>query len=211
RSHLDGRASGRICVAPWSVTRHCFPRSERGKRGACPPLPAPRLGFLLPPSHLSFLQAVWIAFDTIRVQKLKSFFTVLGVTIGVTFLIAVVSIVGGMGRYMKDDLVGKIIAVNAFNLRRNPDIQLGDVTEEEVREWRRRPRILASDVPAVAANLAPDVLWAVESSDNLDVESAYSRPRRVQCSTVSEQWFAIKKMGVTKGRLISTQEYTLGT
>ena len=66
---------------------------------------------------MSFFQAVRLAFDTIRVQKLKSFFTVIGVTIGVTFLIAVVSIVGGMGRYMKDDLVGKLIAVNAFNLR----------------------------------------------------------------------------------------------
>src|SRR3954471_19573524 len=77
---------------------------------------------------LLFLQAVRIAWDTIRVQKLKSFFTVIGVTIGVTFLIAVVSIVSGMGRYMKDDLVGKLIAVNSFNLRKQPDIQLGDVT-----------------------------------------------------------------------------------
>src|SRR6201991_4843074 len=78
---------------------------------------------------MHFLQAVRLALETIRVQKLKSFFTVIGVTIGVTFLIAVVSIVGGMGRYMKDDLVGKIIAVNAFNLRSRPGIQLGDVTD----------------------------------------------------------------------------------
>ena len=49
---------------------------------------------------MSFFQAVRLALETIRVQKLKSFFTVIGVTIGVTFLIAVVSIVGGMGRYM---------------------------------------------------------------------------------------------------------------
>ena len=87
---------------------------------------------------MSFLQAVYIAFDTIRVQKLKSFFTVLGVTIGVTFLIAVVSIVGGMGRYMKDDLIGKLIPVNAFTLRQRPNNQVGDVTEEERRSWRRR-------------------------------------------------------------------------
>ena len=58
---------------------------------------------------MSFLQAIKLALDTIRVQTLKSFFSVLGVTIGVTFLIAVVSIVGGMSRYMEDDLVGKII------------------------------------------------------------------------------------------------------
>jgi putative ABC transport system permease protein len=159
---------------------------------------------------MSFFQAVLIAFDTIRVQKLKSFFTVLGVTIGVTFLIAVVSIVGGMGRYMKDDLIGKLIPVNSFNLRQRPDIQLGDVTEEERRGWRRRRPIEDADVPPVMAALGPDALAASESGSNLNVESIYSKPRRTQCSTVSEQWFAIKKMGVSKGRLISPQEYTLG-
>ena len=160
---------------------------------------------------MPFLQAVWLAWDTIRVQKLKSFFTVIGVTIGVTFLIAVVSIVGGMSRYMEDDLVGKIIAVNSFSLRARPDFQVGDATQAQRNEWRRRPRILASDIPPVAAALAPGVLWAAESSDNLKVESPYGSPRRTQCSTVSQDWFTIKKMGVTQGRLINSQEYNAGT
>jgi len=159
---------------------------------------------------MSFLQAVALAWDTIRVQKLKSFFTVIGVTIGVTFLIAVVSIVGGMSRYMEDDLVGKLIAVNSFSLRSRPDFQVGDATPAQRNEWRRRPRILVSDVEPVAASLAPGVLWSVESGDNLQVESSYGRPRRTQCSTVSQDWFTIKKMGVSQGRLISTQEYTAG-
>jgi len=157
-----------------------------------------------------FLQAVRIAWETIRVQKLKSFFTVIGVTIGVTFLIAVVSIVSGMGRYMKDDLVGKLIAVNSFNLRKQPDLQMGDVTEAERRDWRRRPRIQDSDVPAVAAALSKDVLWATESSSNLNIESPYGSPRRIESITVSEGWFDIKKWGVSKGRLIAPQEYQFG-
>src|ERR1700712_2278553 len=107
---------------------------------------------------MSFFQAVLLAFETIRVQKLKSFFTVIGVTIGVTFLIAVVSIEGGMSRYMQDDLVGKLFAVNAFNLRQRPNIQIGDQTAEERRLLRRRQRILVTDVPAVAASLAPENL-----------------------------------------------------
>ena len=119
---------------------------------------------------MPFFEAIRLALNTIRVQKLKSFFTLVGVTIGVMFLIAVVSIVGGMSRYMQDDLVGKIIAVNSFNLRRSPDIQMGDITEEEIREWRRRPRIRQTDVPAVSGALASDVQWATESSDNLNVE-----------------------------------------
>jgi len=159
---------------------------------------------------MSFLQAVLIAWDTIRVQKLKSFFTVLGVMIGVTFLIAVVSIVSGMGRYMQDDLIGKLIAVNSFSLRARPDIQMGDVTQAQRNEWRRRPRVKNIDVEPVAAALAPDALWAVESGTNLQVESPYAKPRRIQCSTVSQDWFTIKKMGASQGRLINVQEYALG-
>jgi putative ABC transport system permease protein len=160
---------------------------------------------------MSFFQSVALAWETIRVQKLKSFFTVLGVTIGVTFLIAVVSIVGGMSRYMEDDLVGKIIAVNSFNLRSRPNIQMGDVTEDEIREWRRRPQIEESDVAPVAAALAPEIAWAEESSGNLVIESQYASPRRTQVSGVSNGWFAIKKMDVSEGRLISPQEYSLGS
>jgi putative ABC transport system permease protein len=160
---------------------------------------------------MSFFQAIILAWETIRVQKLKSFFTVLGVTIGVTFLIAVVSIVGGMSRYMQDDLVGKLIAVNSFSLRSRPDFNIGDVSEAERREWRSRPRIKDIDVAPVAASLSTDVAWATESGSNLSVSSPYSTPRSTQCSTVSEQWFSIKRMGVSAGRLIAPQEYALGT
>ena len=65
---------------------------------------------------MPFFEAIRLALQTIWVQKLKSFFTLLGVMIGVTFLIAVVSIVGGMSRYMTDQVVGKIMAVNSFEL-----------------------------------------------------------------------------------------------
>jgi len=160
---------------------------------------------------MSFYQAIRLALDTIRVQKLKSFFSVIGVTIGVTFLIAVVSIVAGMSRYMEDDLVGKLIAVNSFSLRARPDFQVGDATPAQRQEWRRRPRILRTDVDPVAASLPPTARWTVESTSSLNIETPYASPRRTQISTVSEDWFAIKKMGVTQGRLLNPQEYNLGT
>ena len=59
---------------------------------------------------MPFFEAVRLALAQIRVQKLKSFFTLIGVMIGVMFLIAVVSIVEGMSRYMKDDFAAKILA-----------------------------------------------------------------------------------------------------
>jgi putative ABC transport system permease protein len=51
---------------------------------------------------LPFFEAVRLALQTIRVQKLKSFFTLVGVMIGVMFLIAVVSIVEGMSNYVEE-------------------------------------------------------------------------------------------------------------
>ena len=47
---------------------------------------------------MRLLEAIRMALRTIRSQKLKSFFSLVGVLIGVTFLIAVVSIVQGMNR-----------------------------------------------------------------------------------------------------------------
>ena len=60
-----------------------------------------------------FYEAVVLALNTIRVQKLKSFFTLLGVTIGVMFLIAVVSIVEGMSKYVEEDFAGRILGASS--------------------------------------------------------------------------------------------------
>ncbi len=163
------------------------------------------------PSRVPFYEAIRLAFAQIRVQKLKSFFTLLGVMIGVMFLIAVVSIVSGMGNYMKDELVGKLIALNSFELRQRPNINIGDVAAAEWRAWRLRPRIYEYDIPPVAAALAPGTLWAEYSENNLNVESPYASPRQVRAYGVSDDYFTIKRMGVALGRLPSPQEYALGS
>ena len=51
---------------------------------------------------MPLFEAVRLALTSIRAQKLKSFFSLIGVLIGVTFLIAVVSVVQGMNVYMTD-------------------------------------------------------------------------------------------------------------
>jgi putative ABC transport system permease protein len=161
---------------------------------------------------MPFLEAVRLALQPIWVQKLKSFFTLLGVMIGVTFLIAVVSIVGGMNRYMSDELVGKIMAINSFELRQRPSINIGDNSEEHQRELRRRPRILQEDIQPVAAALPPDVKWTATGGGQLSAESKYQmRPKNVRVTTVTSDYFDIKRMAPVKGRLFSPQEYERGS
>lgn len=161
---------------------------------------------------MRFFEAVRLALAQIRVQKLKSFFTLLGVMIGVMFLIAVVSIVEGMGKYMQDDVMGKLIPINTFNLRQRPEVTLGDITRETWLEWQRRPRIREEDVAPVLAALPPGTQAAVTGNDNLMVESRYvPKPKQVDAYNVTYQYFAIKKLGVTEGRVFSEQEDAFGS
>ena len=160
---------------------------------------------------MSLYEAVRLALATIRAQKLKSFFTLLGVTIGVMFLIAIVSIVSGMGRFMEDDLVGKLIPKNSFELRRRPNIVMGDIDDSEWREWNARPRLRDSDIKPVLEQLPAAATWSVYSEDGVSVESKYGRPRRIQLVVAEGDWFGQKAMGVTSGRLPTQQEYELGS
>src|SRR3954466_8888159 len=115
---------------------------------------------------MPFVEAVRLALAQIRVQKLKSFFTLLGVCIGVMFLIAVVSIVEGMSRYMEEDFAGKLLGVNTFTIPRFPWFS-DNTTQAEWQEWQRRPRFFLSDVPAIAASLPSDAHYAVQGADFL--------------------------------------------
>jgi putative ABC transport system permease protein len=155
-------------------------------------------------------EAVRLAFAQIRVQKLKSFFTLLGVTIGVMFLIAVVSIVEGMGRYLEDDFAGRLLGANTFTLRRYPWFG-NNTTREEWLEWQRRPRFYVADVAFVRSVLPPAARWAVESQDNVMAATQYARTRRIEAHAVDGDYFTIKKYDLTDGRAISAQEFELGT
>ena len=159
---------------------------------------------------MPFIEAIRLALAQIRVQKLKSFFTLLGVTIGVMFLIAVVSIVEGMSSYMEHDFVGKLIGVNTVTLRHIPEIG-GDISEAQWREMMRRPRILITDVQPVVDALPPGTLWSAEGYDNVAIASQWAKPTMLQASAVEGDYFKIREMKVERGRVLTPQEMALGT
>jgi putative ABC transport system permease protein len=158
---------------------------------------------------MSLLEAIRLALATIRVQKLKSFFTLLGVTIGVMFLIAVVSIVEGMSKYVEEDFMGRMLGANTFTLRRFPYFG-NNTTEEEWREWIRRPRVYPSDVELVASVIPAGMRYAVESENRAWASTPYARPRQVEAHAVEGDYFTIKKYDLSVGRTFTQQEAELG-
>jgi putative ABC transport system permease protein len=159
---------------------------------------------------MPLFEAIRLALSQIRVQKLKSVFTLMGVTIGVMFLIAVVSVVNGMSKYVEEDFAGKFLGINTFNLRRFPDIN-NNVSEKTWREWQERPVITAEDAKAVRQVLPPQVRWAIQNARWVSPRSQYSRGGpQVMLEGVTEDYFAIKDLHVVEGRLFNAEEDTFG-
>jgi len=157
-----------------------------------------------------FLEAIRLALDTIRVQKLKSFFTLLGVMIGVMFLIAVISIVEGMSQYVENDFAGKIIGVNTYNFRRRPDFTPNE-SEDQWREYQRRPRIYAAEAELVRKTIPPGSRAAITNENFLYAVGGSGRPRQVQAVATEADYFQIKKFGITNGRAFTQQEVQAGS
>jgi putative ABC transport system permease protein len=159
---------------------------------------------------MPFFEAIRLAFQTLRAQKLKSAFSIIGVFIGVMFLIAVVSVVQGMNRYMTDKFAGTILGVNTFRLRRFPDVQLGNVTDSTWRVWRRRPRISYEDAEAVAAGMHVPVTTAWESSTGATLTAEGKEVAGVQVTAATAPYFAIRSLTIERGRPFTSQEVALG-
>jgi len=159
---------------------------------------------------VSFLDAVRLAFQTIRAQKLKSGFSIIGVFIGVMFLIAVVSVVEGMNRYMTDKFAGTILGVNTFRLRQFPDVQIGNVTDSMWRVWMRRPRVTYEDAQAVMRGVSVPVLAAWESNTRSTLTAGRLTARDVQVTAATELYFDIRSLVIEEGRAFTAQEVQAG-
>jgi putative ABC transport system permease protein len=155
---------------------------------------------------MRFLEAVGMAFRTIRAQKLKSFFSLIGVLIGVTFLIAVVSIVQGMNRYMVDRFANTLIGANTFELRQRPSIVTGEVAEETWLAWMRRPRISYTDADYVRARITTPATFAKFCEDRVAVHYQGKVAKDIRLVGTEASYFGIRNYRVVTGRAFTAQE-----
>jgi putative ABC transport system permease protein len=155
---------------------------------------------------MRLLEAVRMALRTLRAQKLKSFFSLIGVLIGVTFLIAVVSIVQGMNRYMVDRFANTLVGANTFELRQRPKITTGNIPEDTWLTWLRRPRISYDDADYVRARIKTPAVFAKFCEDRVAVHYGGKIARDVNLVGTEESYFDIKKYEIVAGRAFTAQE-----
>ena len=116
---------------------------------------------------MRFADVIAVALEQIRVNKLRSFFTLLGIIVSVAFLVAVVAIIQGMNAYVKENIASAMIGTNTFQVRRTP-IQVGLFDDETMRRVQRRPRISDRDARVVEA--------AFPDADAVSMQSGWPTP-----------------------------------
>ena len=155
-------------------------------------------------------EGVFLALGMIRAQKLKSFFGVLGVIIGVMFLITVVSVVEGLNKYMEEDFARVIFGHNTLTVRRTPEISF----ESDPAVWRemnRRPRLKFTDADAIEQNLSVPARVGVSSSGGGRLITEHGiEIDNVWLTGSSVEFFLIRDYEVERGRLFTAPEDRAG-
>ena len=156
-------------------------------------------------------EGVALAFQQIRTEKLKSFFSLLGVILGVMFLIVVVTVVEGLDRYVREDFTSQIFGVNTVTLRRSETVNINR-SREERRAIARRPRLTFDDADALRDRLTLPARVSVESDAGTSVVGDNGRTAGgVRLVAADAEIFDIRDLGVEVGRAFSPQEAENGS
>ncbi|MDX1392868.1 MAG: ABC transporter permease [Gemmatimonadota bacterium] len=150
---------------------------------------------------MRFWEGIRLALQQIWAQKLKSFFSLVGVIIGITFLIAVITIVEGMNTYVREDFAGSLFGVNTFSVVRRAQINTGSIDQAERRRTARNPDLLLRDV-AVVEEAAPTAKYVAYSADRGFPEVRYGSNSRRNIRVIggSEDYQAVQGWEVEEGR-----------
>src|ERR1035437_1429248 len=127
---------------------------------------------------MRFSDVLKSALTEIGANKLRSFFTLLGIIVSVAFLVAVVAVIQGMNSYVKENIANSVMGTNAFQVRRTP-VQIGFFDDEMWRRVERRPRITRVDAEVVRAALPEAQAVAITSGFPTPLSDVQWRSREV--------------------------------
>ena len=156
-------------------------------------------------------ESVILAMQQLRSEKLKSFFSLIGVILGVMFLIVVVTIIEGLDRYVREEVTSQVFGVSTVTLRRWPEV---DINSDEER-WRRRmraPRLRYEDAEAIRARLTIPARIAIQSTSGGTAVADNGRTATgVQLIGASPEVFPVRNLKIDRGRAFTEQEAATGT
>jgi putative ABC transport system permease protein len=148
-------------------------------------------------SAVALKETIGLALDALRVHKLRSFLTLLGVILAVTTLVSVISIVEGLNHYVATRIAN--MGSNVFVVN-----QFGIITSlEEFLKARKRPPLRYEDFQAVYSNRR--IITNVAAADDMRVAIRYGNEtlEDIQFLGVTPNFAEVRGINVGHGRFFT--------
>jgi putative ABC transport system permease protein len=138
-----------------------------------------------------------LALDALRSHKLRSFLTLLGVILAVGTLVAVISIVEGLNRYVAERVAD--LGANVFGVDR-----IGVVTSREAFiKAQKRPPLRLEHYQALAQNMRSAERVGATSINFSDVRYGNELLENVTVFGVTPNYDEIRSVGIASGRFLN--------
>ncbi|HUI76440.1 MAG TPA: ABC transporter permease [Bryobacteraceae bacterium] len=170
---------------------------------ACAASPAANVRSIQMASNASFVDAVRGAAASLRSSKLRSFLTLLGIILATTTLIAVMSVINGMNRYIAENVSN--MGADGFRVRRM--VMIGAFDPKKYLEMQRRnPELSREEFEFLKshATLLSDI--GMETQRSAVVHFATEQVDSVSVQGVSANMAALTNTQIALGRFLSEND-----
>ncbi|MEK6287326.1 MAG: ABC transporter permease [Acidobacteriota bacterium] len=147
--------------------------------------------------HAGFLDYAGVAIDSLRANKLRSFLTLLGIIIGITSIISVISIIQGLDQYWKQKVSN--FGPNTFVITQFPITTNLDKFYEMM---RRNPDVRADAADAIRRSCSACELVGVETIRQVNVRHGKQSLEQIGMSGITPNIVDIEGFGVETGRAL---------
>ena len=149
---------------------------------------------------MPFRECVALALAALRANKLRSFLTLLGTIVGVTAVIAIISLIQGMNTYVSNALLSQ--GANVFTVDKFGFI----LSEDEFRNAAKRKDLTVADADAIAALSRSAAFVKAENERGDDVRLGSQRLRRIPVKGVHGDYAEVDRSELLEGRHITQND-----
>src|SRR5215813_2964445 len=146
---------------------------------------------------ITLSETLRLALESLRVHKLRSFLTLLGVILAVTTLVSVMSVVAGLNLYVADRVAN--LGANAYVIDR-----FGIITSED--EWikaQKRPLIVQDDYLRLKDTMKLATKVAARESSATDIRAGNDLLEDSNIIGTSPEYTEIRSINVAAGRALT--------
>src|SRR5579864_14263 len=156
----------------------------------------PRLGLGFRQASITLREATWLALDTLRAHKLRSFLTLLGVILAVTTLVSVMSVLNGLNLYVSTKIAN--LGSNAFVLDR-----IGIITNrQDFLRALKRPPLRMEDYEALKGHLKYALNVAAEEDTTQDIHYGSNLVEEVTVIGATPEFAVVRDFDIASGRFM---------